>query len=688
MKKKIFLFELGTENLPAKTLKKTALSIYKKFKKLFKINKIYYKKIYWFATSRRLAIKVKNIEINKEEKFKIIKGPVLSDSFNKFGKIKKPLKNWMKKLKISINQTEKFNKNGKEWIIYKKKKDKKIKNILIKITKKIVYKLSHPNLMRWNKKNYKFIRPVRNVLIMLNKKNIKCKIFNLKSNKKTQSYLFNQPKNITINHAKNYPSILLKKGKIIADYNKRKLKIKNKIKNLSNKKNFYLKINNVLLNEINSLVEQPNALIVNFKKKFLNIPKEIIIHIIEKTLKSFPLFKKNKKLKSSFIIIINNKSKNYKKIILGYKSVIESKLQDVEFFLKKDIKNEQKKKKNVFKKISFHQNLGTLHDKIKRLKKIIIFFSKKINFNIKYALKAAFLCKNDITSNMVSEFPEMQGIIGAYYEKKKKTNKKIYKAIKEHYKPRYNNDKLPKTPIGIALSISDKIDNLIGMFIIGNFPKGDKDPYALRRKVIGIIKIIIKNKISFNLNKLIKKIIKLYNFKKKSKKITKKILKFIVKRFYNFFPKEKNIKNIIKSISLSNKINLIEIYIKIKIIIKFIKSKISKKILMTNKRIYNILKKNKIKLSNNINYSLLKTKEEKTFIKVIKKMKKKIKFFIKQKKYKKSLKEIIKINKNIENFFKKVIINHNEKKIRKNRLNILNILKNIFSKVALFSYLY
>ncbi|WP_343183630.1 glycine--tRNA ligase subunit beta [Buchnera aphidicola] len=688
MKKKTFLIEIQTENLPANLLKKIALTLYKKFIQTLKIENIIYDKIKWFATHRKLAIQIKNIQQNNIKKYIIKKGPPISISFDKYGNIKKPAILWMKKLKININKIERLKKNNLEWLIYKKKiKFKKYKKILPKITKKILYKFPCPYFMKWNETKHKFIRPIRNIIMLLNKKIIPCKIFNLKSNNISEGHFFKKKSKIKILNANNYESTLLNKGKIIVDYNKRKNKIYKNIKKLSKKNKSHLKINYNLLNEVNSLVEYPTALIAHFNKKYLSIPKEIIIYIIEKILKSFPLFKKNGKLKSYFIFLTNFKKKKYKNIILGYKSVILSKLQDVNFFIKKDKKKLLKKNKKKLKNILFYKNLGNMYKKTNRLKKIIVFFSKILDFNIKNGIKSASLSKCDLISHMVSEFPDLQGIIGSYYAKYNQEKKEIYKAIKEQYLPRYKKDKLPKTKIGIALSLSDKFDNLIGLFLIGKKPKGDTDPFALRRTAIGILKIIIKNKISFNLNILINKIINLYNIKK-SISFNKKIFKFIINRFHNFYKKEKNIKKIIKSIINTKKINLFQINKKIKIMLKFINSKNLKKILILNKRIDNILKNHNKKKLNIINKLLFKKKIEKKITKKIKKINKKIKKFNKKTEYEKSIKEIININKTIEKFFNQIKINHNVLEIQINRLSILNKLKKIFSKVAIFSYLY
>ncbi|CAL4319058.1 glycine--tRNA ligase subunit beta [Buchnera aphidicola] len=689
MKKKTFLLELKVENIPSYLLKELALSIYKKFIKILEKKKFLYKKIQWFATPRRVAIKIKNIYTKEKQKYKIYKGPAKKIAFDHIGKFTKITKLWMKRFHILPDQIKIFQKKKKEWLIYKKKRKKiNYKKKLAQISKIIIYSLSRFNLMRWNEKNYKFIRPIRNISMMLNEKIIKYKMFGLKTNNHIQSYTYDIKKNIKISHAKDYPKILLKKGKVIADYEKRKKKIYQQIHKLAKSHNSYLKINNLLLEEINSLIEYPYSLVASFKKKYLFIPQEINIYVIEKILKSFPLFNKNNKLQSIFIFVINVKKKNHKKIISGYESVILSKLQDINFFLKKDTKEKLQNKINLLKKIIFYKNLGNMYEKTKRLKKIILLLSKKIKFHTNDAIQAASLSKCDLVTNMVNEFPDLQGIIGSYYAKISQENKNVCKGIQEQYLPKHNNDQLPKSSIGIALSISDKLDNIIGMFIIGEKPKGEKDPFGLRRAAIGIIKIILYNKISLNLNKMIKKIIKLYNIKISLKKIQKKILIFIINRFNNFYHQEKNIKNIIQSIICLKKINLFKINKKIKMILFFRNSHNFKKILITNKRIENFFKNTCIKSTYKIKKSLLKKNIEIKLVKKIKKLEKKINTLNLKQKYNQTMLEIIKVNKYIKKFFDQVKIHNKIETIKLNRFNILYKIKKIFSMVANFSYLY
>lgn len=686
--KKIFLVEINTEDLPAKQLKKISLYFYKKFIQELKIENIIYKKIDWFATSRRIAIQIKNFTYKEKNQYSIKKGPPVSIAFDNKGVIQKPALLWMKKFNINYKDIKILNQDKKKWIIYKKKKNINYEKKLSKITKKTFYKCSQLQLMKWNNKKYKFIRPVRNVVMLINEKIISKKIFGLNPNRITQCHYLNQNySHIHIPHAKNYLSILKNEGKVLADYKSRKEKIKKNILKLAKKNKSYLKINNYLLEEITSLVEWPSALIISFKKKFLSIPKNIIIYIIENNLKCFPLFKKNKELKSKFICIINTKTKKYNQIKSSYQTVISSKLQDINFFLKKDIKTQLSDKKKLLNKVLFHEKLGTLENKTNRLQKIILLLKKNFLFNSEYAKRAAFLSKCDIISYMVSEFPDLQGVIGSYYAKYDKEPKKIYKAIKEHYLPRYKNDKLPTSNIGIALSIADKLDTLIGMFIIGKNPKGEKDPFALRRIAISIIKIVIYYKISFNLNKLIKKIIFIYGVYKNTKKIISQIIFFIINRFYFFYKKKRNIKNIVKSIINFNQINLFKINKKIIMIIDFLKSKHSKKILNINKRITNILKDQNFNNSCQINPELFKYNLEKKLFKKIQYIKIKINILNKKNKYKKSILKIISICSILEKFFNEIKINHKIKKIRKNRLNILYMIQKIFNKIAIFSYL-
>lgn len=689
--KKTFLIEVGTEELPSKKLKDTILLFYKIFKNELNINNILYKKINFFSTPRRLALQIIDLDTSEKTNEKIEKGPAIKNAFNKNGSPTDAAYFWAKKCKIDLNQACRLNNQKGEWLVYyRKEKQKKIELLLPIIIEKSLKKIHLKNTMRWEINNLKFIRPIRNIVMMLDNEIVKGLIFNLPSNNLLYNHISYKEKKICIKHAKDYPSILFKKNKIIANYEKRKEKIKDEVEKIVKKVNGTIKKDPFLLEEITSLVESPKAFLGNFKKDYINcIPKKILIHTIEKQQKCFSIYDKSleKKILPYFIFVSNIHSKKNKEIIFENEKVIHSRLSDTMFFLKKDRKKKLESYLPLLKKVFFYKSLGTLYEKTLRLKLILEWmfsYIKEINKN--NLIRSALLSKCDLVTEMVSEFPELQGIIGMYYALENKENKEVATAIKEQYLPSFSGDKIPSTIIGCALSIADKIDTVSGMFFIGEIPDPEKDPFGLRRSTLAILRIIIIKKIPIDLKKLIKISLEIHNVKKIDFSIiSKKILKFFISRLSFYYEKKGYNIKIIKSVLSCEITEIIDIDKRIKAISDFEEIE---SIILISKRINNFLKNNKKNVTNKINPKLIEKKEEKSLLKEIENLKNKTKTLFIQKKYKKILLEIKKIEKPIQDFFKNVKINHPDIEIQQNRLLFLIKIEKLLLKITNFSSLY
>ncbi|CAL4042232.1 Glycine--tRNA ligase beta subunit [Buchnera aphidicola (Tetraneura ulmi)] len=689
MKKKTLLIELGTEDLPAKKLHKISKLFFEYFKKELNLKNIDFKKIYSFATSRRLSIKVEKLFL-KNKKMEIIeKGPSISNSFDNKKIPTLSALSWTKKIGIKIEQTFRLKNNFGEWIAYRKiKKRKKIQILLIPIIKKIIEKISFGKLMRWNETNQKFFRPIRNIAIILDKTIIPCNIFSIRSSRVIMGHRSLGKQKISIKQASEYPEKLIKIGKVIPCLKERKEIILNKIKIINKKINGKLKINEKLLEEITSLVEYPIVKMANFKKKFLILPKEIIIYTIEKEQKYFPIFKKNNKITKFFIFVSNIKSLEENKIIKDHEKVLNSRLSDAYFFFKKDQKYKLKDRLPLLKKVNFEKKLGNMFDKTNRIKKISEYISNKIEPVLtKKTTFAAIISKCDLISNMVKTYPELQGIIGMSYALNEGIEQEIAISIKEQYSPSFLKDNLPTSKIGSILSISDKIDLLTGMFYLKKYPSAEKDPFALRRAAIGIIRIMIKKKMKINLEEIIKTSFKLYSKKNDSNESKKKLICFFSNRYLDWYKKKGYETNIIKSVLNTKPKNPITVDTCIKIITNLKTKKKYNKLISLYKRIFNILKKSKFKIEEKINKNLFKNKEEKKLFSLTNDLEKKTNFLCKTQQHDKILINLINLNNPIEDFFKITIINDKNKKIKNNRLNLLNKIKKLFFYIADFSLL-
>lgn len=687
MKKKTFLIEIGTEEMPSKFIKKIAKNFYYNLESELKKYLIKFYKMILFHSPRRIAIQI--IKINTSDIIQKYqnRGPSIKNSFNEEGLLTISAKKWLKKFNITIKQTKILENEKGKWLLYEHQKNKiNINNILPKIIISSIKNIKIAQSMIWKDKKIKFSRPIRNITMLLNEKKIISNILGIRSNRYLYGNISTIPYKIKINHANEYEELLYNKGKVIANFKKRKNIIYDESHKTAKKISGKLNINTNLLDEITCLVEWPVILYGKFKKKFLIIPSEILIYIMESIQKYFPIYNLNNQLTCNFIIVSNNPSTENNNIIIGNERVLNAKLYDINFFLKNDIKNTLQEYFPLLKNIIFHEKLGSMYEKSKRLIILIQYIIKYTNANIEKSIKSAYLSKCDLITQMVYEFPELQGIMGMNYSIYHGECKKIALSLKEQYQPKFSGDNIPSNIIGCSLSLTDKIDTIVGLFLIKKHPKKNKDPFALRRLTIGIIRIIIEKKININLNKIIHKSIKIYKILDINQKIENKILKFIMDRLYTWYKEKKYNIEIIKSVFLCNINNCLDIDNRIQAIHQLYPDKLFQDLMIIKKRIHNLIKKINININQDyqISKKLLIKNEEKKLFNEIKNIKKILYPLIIKKKYKESIKTLYYLSNFINNFINNVSINDKNKKIKINRIALLTQIKNFFLKIADF----
>ncbi|QJC28026.1 glycine--tRNA ligase subunit beta [Enterobacteriaceae endosymbiont of Plateumaris braccata] len=690
MKKETLLLEIGIEDIPSQYLLKTVQIIFDNFKNELKKNNFLYKKIIWFATPRRIAIQVFYLNTVQLNYILKIKGPTISNCNDENIFSINIVKHWIKKYQIKDIKKIIIKNN---YLFY----NKQIEGLNIKflLTQMIINSLKNfslPNLMYWNyinKYSLKFIRPIRTITVFLGNKNIQINIFNIKSSKIIYGHRFIGESKIILENADQYEQSLLYKGNVIVNFLKRKNKIINDIKKIAYSLNGSVNLSNNFLEELTSMVEWPVVLTAKFNSKFLSLPNKILEYIMIKYQKYIPLYDIDKNLLPNFIFISNVESQNNNLIIKGNEKVIKSKFEDAQFHFKNDSKKKLEQYINKLKNIIFQKDLGNLLDKTVRLTKLSKYIAIKIKANISNCIRASQLSKCDLATTMVHEFPELQGIIGMYYAKYNGENTDVCISIKEQYQYKFN-DKIPKNLTSCVLFLSDKIDTLVGIFGISLFPKSNKDPFALKRIALVIIKIIINNKLNLDLLKLIKVSISLYNINFNNKNIINDLMNFIINRCQNWYISLGFQKNIIKAV-LTNIVNKpLIIDLKIKTLNLFLKKekKQNKLLIYTYKRINKILLKNKYFISEDVNLYLLKEKEEIILFNHLLKLSKIFLLKIKNNEYYNLLLILSELYYPINDFFKKITIDVKNIKIKTNRITILNKINQFFTQIVDINQLY
>ena len=682
-----FFLELFSEEIPANLQRDSRTLLLENFKKLFLEKGINFDKSETFSTPNRLIILFKDLPLEIKQKEEEIKGPNVKAP-------EKAIEGFLRSNEIDEKDLFKKNLEKGEFYFYKKSSSKINTAILLEEQiPNILDKLQWKKSMRWGNYSLNWARPLKSILAIFNNKSLNFSYHHLTSASDTfidQEFEDKKKKFKNFEEYKNY----FKKLDIMINQSLRKEFILKEFEKVSKKRNFFIETNHKLLDEVINLVEQPNILVCKFDDRFLNIPKEILIITMQHHQKYFPTFDKNGKITNEFLVVANKKdTKGY--IKLGNERVVEARLSDAQFFWEKNKSQNLVKQMSKLKTMNYFKGLGSYFDKIQRMRKLGGMISDELLISKDQVELSASICKVDLISDLVGEFPELQGIMGGYFAESQGFDKNISLAISEHYLPTGLDSKTPKKPFSIALALSDKIDTLVGFFGINQKPTSSKDPYALRRSALGIIKLLVDNNKEFKIKDLISYSISLYRdqgFELTNNSLQKELSDFLIERL-RYYMKEKEIRIDIvdASINSHNLDKMNEAYKKALTLNKVIKLQIGEDIVMSYKRASSILeselKNQNLGLSNTTDPGIFKNDYEKNLLKKINELKKYFSSINKDENYKVSLDNLANSKKVIFEFFDNVKVNDQEENIKKNRLELLQMLCRTFNNYINFSNL-
>ncbi len=677
--------ELFSEEIPAKLqidFREKILSILEEKLKKKEIN---YKSSNSFSTPNRLVLHIDGIPDKIEQKGKIIKGP----------KVEAPeaaLEGFIKSNNLNKSEIYK-DKIEKGEFYFAKTKTKKIDILkeLQLIIPDTLQAYSWKKSMRWSTYDLNWGRPLKSIIALFNNKVINFNFFHLQSDNSTQIDEGSDEKIKKVNNFKAYLE-LLKSKNIILDHKKRKNIVLKKMESICVSKNLKNSFNIKLIDEVINLVEKPNVILCKFSESYLKIPQEILIVTMQQHQKYFPLFDNNNKLTNLFLLIANlNDKKGYIKI--GNQRVIDARLSDAKFFWEKNKSQNLVKQVGKLKNLSFFKPLGSFYNRTQRLRKLAGPISEQLNLSKEKIEIASSICKADLVSDLVGEYPELQGVMGKYFAKEQGFEEDVASAISDHYLPIGVNSEVPKKPTSVAVALIDKIDILVGFFGINEKPTSSKDPFALRRNAIGLLRIIIENKLSIQLKDLINYSITLYeeqNVKFSNKFISKEILNFLRERFKNLLRDKKIRSDIIEAVDGSHSgYDFLVLYKKCSIINKNITKTQCKNIIEVYKRASNIIDQEKKNIKEEVlgdpETFLFKKDEEKNLYDKINEIRQYFSSTKKYESYEDTLKILSDAKLTTDNFFNNVIVNDENSDIKKNRLELLQMFCKTYNSFIDFS---
>ncbi len=680
-----FFLELFSEEIPSSLQKNLREDLLESFKNLFGEKLISFKKSSSYSTPNRLIILFEGLQKQIVLKSQEIKGPNINAP-------EVALEGFMRSNFITKKDLFKKEIDKGEFYFFKTKSKKlNTHDLLEEFSPVILQKIQWKKSMKWGEFDLYWGRPLKSILAVFDKTKLTFNFHHLTSSNLTFiDKEFEEKKKFFINF-KDYNNFF-KKLNIIIDQEKRKNLIEKKLYEISKKKNIKIETNPKLLNEIVNITDQPNVISCEFDRKFLNIPKEILIITMQHHQKYFPTFDKKGNITNEFLVVTNKKDiKGF--IKLGNERVVEARLSDAEFFWQKDRSQNLVKRVSKLKSMNYFKGLGTYFDKVQRMRKLGGMLSDELLISKEKVELSASICKVDLVSELVGEFPELQGIMGGYFAQEQGFEKDVSLAISEQYLPSGFNSKVPKKPYSIAISLADKIDTLVGFFGINQKPTSSKDPFALRRIALSIIRTIIENKKDFKIRDLISYSSSLYieqGFIFENKFLQKELSDFLMDRL-KFYMKEEKIRHDIIQAS-TNSLNLdqsVVIFGKAKSLNKMISKSNGIDLISSYKRASNILdselKSKKLDLSNTTDPGIFKTEFEKNLFKKINELRKYFQSISKDENFEQSLINLAESKKVVFDFFDNVIVNEEDPAIKKNRLELIQMLCKTFDNYVNFS---
>lgn len=678
-----FLVELGTEELPPKALKKLAEAFLQGVEKGLKEATLNYKAIKYYAAPRRLALLVTALDEQQADRILTIDGPPLQTAF-KEGEPTQAALGFARKCGVDLSEID---QSGSKLRFEQKIKGQDTTALLPDIVKSALDNLPIPKRMRWAARREEFVRPTQWLVMLFGDKVVDCEILTQKAGRESRGHRFHHPEAIYINSPTSYVEDL-RKGHVLVDVEERKNLIANKVEALAKQHNGQAIVPDALLEEVAALVEWPVPLVCGFEERFLDVPQEALISTMQDNQKYFCLLDQDNKLLPLFITVANIDSKDAGQVILGNEKVVRPRLTDAEFFYKQDLKQPLEAFNERLKNVVFQAQLGSVYDKANRVSQLAGYVADKIEANVEHAKRAGLLSKADLATEMVGEFPEMQGIAGYYYAKAGNEANDVALALNEQYMPRNMGGELPSTLVGCSVAIADKLDTLVGIFGIGMLPTGSKDPYALRRAALGILRIVLEKELELDLADAVQQAIELYGSRIDTKELSKQVLDFIFDRLRARYEDEHVNITTYQAVRALQPTSPLDFDQRVQAVESFRKLPEATALSFANKRVQSILEKvTSQEIASEIDVSLLQEEAEKALAVAVKQLGNTVPKLCAERNYTEALNHLASLQVVLDTFFDKVFVNVDEAAIRANRYALLAQTRQLFLGIADISLL-
>lgn len=688
MSTETLLVELGTEELPPKSLKQLALSFRDSIVQGLEQRELSHGEVQWFASPRRLAVLIDAVQLHSASKELEILGPPIDRAKDADGNWTSAASGFARKQNVEPDQLESIDTpKGARLGLRVSAPGESAKAALSEIVSTAIAQLPIAKRMRWGASRTEFVRPLHWVVLMLGQDCEHDDIMGLTPGNTTRGHRFHHSGTITIDEPENYQQLLLD-AKVVADYERRQTMILDQLEVEASALKATAVIDPDLLDEVTGLVEWPVALTGSFEQRFLSVPAEALISSMKEHQKYFHLVDDNGELKPNFITLCNIESTDPIQVIAGNERVIRPRLSDTAFFFETDKKIPLADRVEGLKNIVFQQKLGTLYEKTRRVEQLAGALADKIGSSVDDAKRAGFLCKADLATDMVLEFSDMQGIAGSYYAAHDGEQEDVASAIAQQYWPKFAGDQLPGTATASALGLADRLDTLVGIFGIGQTPTGSKDPFALRRASLAVLRIIVEKNLDLDLRECLALADQQYPAELLKDGTTEQVFDYMIERFRAWYEDENIAVEVFRAVAAKGLSHPGDIQRRVHAVHAFTQLPEATALAAANKRVSNILGKlDSDHQFNEVSANLLEEQAEIDLAGMLPNLNKESRGYLKGGEYTQALACLAALREPIDRFFDDVMVNAEDMALRNNRLNLLKVLRDLFLEVADISQL-
>lgn len=685
-----FLVEIGTEELPPKALDNLAASLEQGIVKGLNREELNFTASYRYATPRRLAVLIHELQPQQADKTIERLGPAVSAAFTGQGAPTKAAQGFARSCGVAVEELDRSKSGGVEKLVFSlKESGRPVQDLLPRLVRDALEQLPVPKRMRWGNSREEFVRPVHWVVMMYGNKTIPALLLGVEANHFSYGHRFNFNKKILIKNAKDYEALLEEKGGVIPDFNKRKGLIRELVENEGAKAGAVAVIDEALLDEVTSLVEYPVALTGKFEEEFLDLPPEALILTMKSHQKCFYLVDKKGKLLPKFITISNLQSKDPSKVVEGYERVIRPRLADARFFYETDKKHSLESRLQQLNTVIFQEKLGTIYEKSQRVAALTTAIAERIGADSTLCSRAATLAKCDLLTLMVGEFADLQGLMGFYYALHDGEPEELAQALNEQYMPRFSGDSLPNSKTGIALALADKLDSIVGIFGIGQPPTGSKDPFALRRSAIGVLRIIVEKELDLDLLYCIEQAVSGFEEANLAQNTADEVFEFMLERFKAWFMDKEITVEEFQSVFVVRPTRPLDFHLRILAVHNFNLLPESASLAEANKRVSNLLAKQNFNAEDTaVKEELLQEPAEKALHRELVDKILEVAPLLEKGLYKEGLQTLASLKISVDTFFDEVLVVCEDASLRENRLALLQQLRDLFLQTADISHLH